>query len=123
MQMRENILKEREQLFEYERLKQAQIMEIQQLKAVHGQLSNMAQSAHKQKQPILDKNVQSNLNDYINKQKESILNLSRSSAGFAEVIRQNRQMFPDMPKQEDYDMVVSSARVEIPRVTRSVVAH
>ena len=40
--MRENILKEREQLFEYERLKQAQIMEIQQLKAVHGQLSNMA---------------------------------------------------------------------------------
>lgn len=42
-------------------------MEIQQLKAVHGQLSNMAQSAHKQKQPILDKNVQSNLNDYINK--------------------------------------------------------
>lgn len=53
--MRENILKEREQLFEYEKLKQAQIAEISQLKAVHGKLSHMMESAHKQKQPILDK--------------------------------------------------------------------
>lgn len=90
MQMRENILKEREQLFEYEKVKQAQIAEINQLKAVHGQLGNMMESARKQKQPIMDKSVQDNLNDYISKQKESILNLSRSSAGFAEVIKQNR---------------------------------
>ena len=51
---------------------------------------NMMESARKQKQPIMDKSVQDNLNDYISKQKESILNLSRSSAGFAEVIKQNR---------------------------------
>ena len=50
----------------------------------------MMESARKQKQPIMDKSVQDNLNDYISKQKESILNLSRSSAGFSEVIKQNR---------------------------------
>lgn len=32
--MRENILKEREQLFEYEKLKQQQLSEMDQLKAV-----------------------------------------------------------------------------------------
>jgi len=49
MQMRENILKEREQLLEYEKLKQAQISEIQKLKAVHSHLSTMMESARKQK--------------------------------------------------------------------------
>jgi hypothetical protein len=34
MEMRENILKEREQLFEVERMKQQQLTEIGQLKAV-----------------------------------------------------------------------------------------
>jgi len=39
---------------------------------------------------VLNKEVQSNLNDYISKQKESIMNLSRSSASFAEALAQNR---------------------------------
>jgi hypothetical protein len=34
MEMRENILKERETLLEYEKMKQAQVQEIEQLKAV-----------------------------------------------------------------------------------------
>ena len=34
MEMRENILKEREQLLEFEKLKQHQMIEMQQLKAV-----------------------------------------------------------------------------------------
>lgn len=35
MEMRENILKERETLLEYEKMKQTQMNEIDQLKAVH----------------------------------------------------------------------------------------
>ena len=38
MQMRENIIKEREQLMEYEKMKQQQNGEIQQLQAVYNQL-------------------------------------------------------------------------------------
>lgn len=41
--MRENILKEREQLLEYEKMKQAQILEIEQLKAVQNQLNSVQQ--------------------------------------------------------------------------------
>lgn len=79
----------------------------------------MMESARKQKQPVLNKDVQRDLNDYINKQKESILNLSRSSASFAEALAQNRQMFPEA-QRSDYEMVVSSARVEIPRNQRNI---
>ena len=40
MQMRENILKEREQMLEIEKMKAQQILEMQQLQAVKNQLQH-----------------------------------------------------------------------------------
>ena len=44
--MRENILKEREQLLEHEKLKQQQLAEMNQLKAVQSQLGTLMDKAH-----------------------------------------------------------------------------
>ena len=68
MSMRENILKEREQLFEHERLKQQQLAEMKQIQAVQSQLGNMLSVADQK--PVLNQQVTTNLNSYISKQKE-----------------------------------------------------
>jgi len=65
MAMRENILKEREQLFEYEKLKQQQLIEMTQLRAVQSQLGDMLSVADQR--PVLNPQVASNLNSYISK--------------------------------------------------------
>ena len=63
--MRENILKEREQLFEHEKMKQQQISEMNQLKAVQGQLGAMMGVADQQN--VLNPAVAGKLNSYISK--------------------------------------------------------
>ena len=65
MSMRENVLKEREQLFEYEKLKQTQLAEMNQLKAVQNQLGSMMTVADTK--TVLNQQVTNNLNSYISK--------------------------------------------------------
>ena len=90
MAMRENILKEREQLLEHEKMKQQQVAEMTQLKAVQNQLGTLMDKAHEQ--PVLNAQVQSNLNSYITKQKEQILQMSQSSASMSQIVRQANAM-------------------------------
>ena len=86
--MRENILKEREQLFEHEKMKQQQISEMNQLKAVQGQLGAMMGVADQQN--VLNPAVAGKLNSYISKQKEQILQMSQSSSSMAKLIQEQQ---------------------------------
>jgi len=65
MEMRENILKEREQLLEVEKMKAQQNTEINQIKAVHQQLGNMVSPSPHTEDSILNLQTQTNLNHYI----------------------------------------------------------
>ncbi|CDW85942.1 UNKNOWN [Stylonychia lemnae] len=89
LQMNDKLIKEREQLIEYEKLKQQQNQEIQSLQAVYSQLGQMMNqrpissnsnisNQFPQQNPILNPMVQNNLNNLISQQKADILRMSQS---------------------------------------------
>eukprot|EP00347_Sterkiella_histriomuscorum_P023688 403333731 len=105
VQMNDKLIKEREQLLEYEKMKQQQNQEIQSLQAVYHQLGSLLQrplssqsnisQQYMQNQggfqnQILNPQVQNNLNNLIQQQKADIMRLSQSG-GFNLSQLQNAQ--------------------------------
>ena len=110
--MRERMVQEREELLEYERMKQQQQLEIKNLRSVYDRLGDMVKDESMNHRATgtsgINPIVQQNLNSLLLKQQEDIMRLSQSGMKFKPPQEQYVQQPLQQPSSKPADPYTSN---------------